>query len=401
MLEGPGIGQKYIQERTNNPVQVKLAKVTRRAVCVAPTGPHSRDTLKAKPAHRTKDWPRMRAKPNGSSGGCRVLSVMPLCLLWACGSSGSAGTPGGVDAGADSTSGLPTDAAPDAAPEDVSTVDGVDGAAPDSSPGDGSTREAAMGADAAAGEGGTASGGDAGLQAYKGVALYEVNTCPDIATLGLSWYYNWTVSTGCTTAVPFVPQIWGHASEPIATEIAKMVSAGHQTVLGFNEPDNASQSNMTVATAVSLWPELTTKGPAQVGSPATAANTAGQAWFQQFMTQVAQQKLRVDFIALHWYGWNAGACNDASTLESYLTWAEQWKLPLWLTEWGCMNDSDPTAATVKTFYNDAIAMFKKHPLLQRYAWYLSRSSDNDALVSSTTGLLSPLGTDYLAAPAGR
>jgi hypothetical protein len=38
---------------------------------------------------------------------------------------------------------------------------------------------------------------------------------------------------------------------------------------------------------------------------------------------------------------------------------------------------------------------------ERYAWYLSRSSDNNALVNSTTGLLSPLGTDYLAAPADR
>ena len=95
------------------------------------------------------------------------------------------------------------------------------------------------------------------------------------------------------------------------------------------------------------------------------------------------------------------ASDNANALESYLKWAEQFKLPMWLTEWGCLNQSDPTAATVKTFYDDAIVMFKKHPLLERYGWFLSRAGDNNALISSSTVMLTPLGGDYAAAPSTR
>jgi hypothetical protein len=335
----------------------------------------------------------------------RIASPLALCaglvaLSPACGSSTHA-TGSAATGGASSTS--TSTAASGAASTSGSSTTGSSGAGTGGAASTGSTSTASSSSGTSGSGGGTTTStgtGGAALQPFKGVALYEVSTCPDLATLKLSWYYNWTAKTGCSTGIEFVPQIWGHASEPIATEIAAAVAKGQTTILGFNEPDNTSQSNMTVAAAVALWPTLQGQaGIARLGSPATSANAAGQMWFEQFMTQVKSQHLRVDFIALHWYGWNSGSCNDASTLESYIKWAEQWNLPLWITEFGCMNMSDPTAATVKTFYDDVLVMFKKHPLLERYAWYLSRSSDNNALISSSTVMLTPLGTDYAAAPA--
>jgi hypothetical protein len=74
---------------------------------------------------------------------------------------------------------------------------------------------------------------------------------------------------------------------------------------------------------------------------------------------------------------------------------------MWLTEWGCLNQSDPTSAAVKTFCDDASVMFKKHPLLERYRWFLSRASDNNALISSSTVMPTPLGGDCAAAPSTR
>jgi hypothetical protein len=232
------------------------------------------------------------------------------------------------------------------------------------------------------------------------VALGEPAGCPDIATLKLSWYYDWSPTTGCQTGVEFVPMIWGHPNEPIGAEIASAVSSGAKAVLGFNEPDMAAQSNMTVAAAIALWPQLTGSG-LRVGSPATSSSPTGQMWFVEFMTQVAAQHLEVDFIALHWYGWGTGSCDDASGLDGYLTWAEQWNKPLWITEFGCLNMSDPDPQTVKTFYDDAIVMFQKHPLLERYAWFLSRDTTNMALIDANTSMLTPLGMDYQAAPSYR
>jgi hypothetical protein len=246
---------------------------------------------------------------------------------------------------------------------------------------------------------------DAGMQPFKGVALGESGpTCADIATLTLGWYYNWTTRTSCRTSAEFVPQIWGHLGEAIATEISAIAAAGYKTVLGFNEPSEPGQSPYTVAQALAFWPQLTANPGLRVGSPATAANAAGQAWFTDFMTQAAQQHLRIDFIALHWYGWGAGSCDAAaSQLERYITWAEShWpNYPIWITEWGCLNLSAPTPEGVKSFYDGALKVFAKpNHHIERYGWFLSRNSDNTALLSAA-GMVTPLGADYVAAPTFR
>jgi hypothetical protein len=200
-----------------------------------------------------------------------------------------------------------------------------------------------------------------------------------MVTLGATWFYNWTLSRGSCAVPQFVPMLWGHTGNEqtaagITNAMNTLISSGYTTVLGFNEPDNSGQSNMTVATAISLWPSF--NNPAlRIGSPATSANAAGQTWFKDFMSQVNADTtgtLRVDFIAAHWYGWNAGSCEaNAATLESYIKTIEAipGNRPIWLTEWGCMNLSNPDEATVIAFFQGAIAMFAKHPRIERYAWY--------------------------------
>jgi hypothetical protein len=178
------------------------------------------------------------------------------------------------------------------------------------------------------------------------------------------------------------------------------VSGGWPYVLGFNEPDNTGQSNIPVATAVSLWPNFIQPG-AIIGSPATQGNSTGLTWIQSFMSQVNADTtgtLRVDFIATHWYGWNAGSCDAAgANLESWIKQIEAipGNRPIWLTEWGCLNLSNPTAAVVQAFYQGAITMFAKHPRLVRYAWY--PWTTNNELVDTTDALTS-LGTVFAAAP---
>jgi hypothetical protein len=289
----------------------------------------------------------------------------------------------------------------------ASTVDAgralaADGAMADGI-GDGAGSGSATIHDASLPEGGGSAAGDAGVP-YKGVAN---SACADLVTLGASWYYNWTLSPGSCTASQFVPMIWGHtgneqSASGITTEINGLISAGYKTVLGFNEPDNSSQSNISVATAISLWPSFTKNTSLRVGSPATQANTSGQAWFTNFMKQVNADttgSLRVDFIAAHWYGWNSGSCEaSAATLESYIRWVEgiAGNRPIWLTEWGCLNQSNPTAAVVQAFFSGAIAMLAKHPRVERYAWY-PWTTNNELVVKN--GPLTALGMTFAAAPA--
>jgi hypothetical protein len=242
-----------------------------------------------------------------------------------------------------------------------------------------------------------------GNSPFKGVAG---GACSELVSLNVSWWYDWEQGpTGCTST-PFVPMVWGQSSEQttaaITSEVAAGVAAGYKYVLGFNEPDNSTQSSITVATAISLWPAF--NNPAvTIGSPATQGNATGLAWIQDFMTQVnadATGQLRVDFIATHWYGWDTGACDPAAnTLESWIAGIEAipGNRPIWLTEWGCMNESNPNAATVQAFYAGALAMFAKHPRLVRYAWY--QWNTYNELLNADGGGLTPLGTAYAAAPA--
>jgi hypothetical protein len=55
---------------------------------------------------------------------------------------------------------------------------------------------------------------------------------------------------------------------------------------------------------------------------------------------------------------------------------------------------------VQAFLSGAIAMMAKHPRVERYGWYLTRSSDPNNLVDST-GVLTPLGTIYADAPSSK
>jgi hypothetical protein len=240
------------------------------------------------------------------------------------------------------------------------------------------------------------------MQPFKGIAG---GACKVRTAMGVSWYYNWSGSENEACAAPngveYVPMIWGaDTAANIQTSVAGFVSKGYKYVLGFNEPDNTTQSNVAVASALALLPAFDSAAAIAVGTPATQANTTGQAWFTQYMAGVAASTtLRADFIAIHWYGWNAGSCDAAaSQLESYIKYAEAFpgNRPIWLTEWGCLNQSAPTAAGVIAFFQGALAVFAKHPRLARYAWY--QWSPN-CEVYNTDDTLTALGQVYAAAPA--
>ena len=234
---------------------------------------------------------------------------------------------------------------------------------------------------------------------FKGVAN---SPCADMATLKVAWYYNWGLSSGRCSTAEFVPMISGKnekTAAAVTSALNQVASAGYHTVLGFNEPNKADQSNLTVDQAIALWPQLTANPDVQVGSPATSGD--GQAWFTDFMTRAKAQGLRVDFIALHWYGWNDGSCDaKASNFEGYLRWAEliPGNRPIWVTELGCLNQSNLNAATVQEFYAGALSVLARHPRVQRYAWYPWIT--NHALTGAD-GALTPIGTAYATAPAYR
>ena len=226
---------------------------------------------------------------------------------------------------------------------------------------------------------------------FKGLANSPAG---EMAALGATWCYNWGTSpqvSDCADPL-FVPMIWGDGD--VAAAIQQIGNAGYTTVLGFNEPNKSDQANMTVQRAIELWPDMTSNPNIRVSSPAVSDD--GRAWLQDFMTQAQANGLRVDFIAMHWYGWNAGSCT-AGSLEGAINWAQQWGLPVWITEFGCMGSSNPDEQTLLDFFPAAVAMIAGHPLVERYAWY----PWNDYNHLYLDGAITPLGELYAAAPQYR
>jgi hypothetical protein len=63
-----------------------------------------------------------------------------------------------------------------------------------------------------------------------------------------------------------------------------------------------------------------------------------------------------------------------------------------------LNQSAPDEATVITFYKAAVAMFAKHPRVERYAWYPWATNCN---LNDQAGSLTELGKAYAEAPSTR
>jgi RNA polymerase sigma factor (sigma-70 family) len=241
----------------------------------------------------------------------------------------------------------------------------------------------------------------------KGVSTWNFTGVQQaLAESGASWYYNWAATPNGISApatASFVPMMWGSASVT-AANLAAVKGEGN-VLLGFNEPDLASQANMTVSQALALWPQLMATGMT-LGSPAVAsgADTPG-GWLDQFMAGAKSRGYRVDFITVHWYGGDFSTGPAVQQLESYLqSIYARYHLPVWLTEFDLTSFSGgaatfPAEAQQAAFLTAATTMLDSLSYVQRYAWFALPTSAG----SGTTGLfnagpsVTPVGTAFEAA----
>nr|WP_269330061.1 glycoside hydrolase family protein [Kineosporia babensis] len=211
---------------------------------------------------------------------------------------------------------------------------------------------------------------------------------------GVSWFYNWAPDPQDVKApagVDFVPMIWG-ADAVNASTLATAKKHGN-TLLGFNEPDLAEQSNLSVERALELWPQLEGTG-LRLGSPAVAwgADQDGQ-WLEKFMQGAEDKNYRVDFITLHWYGSDFNPKNATQHLKTYVeaTHAKYGK-PIWLTEYSLMNFGGgpkfASPADQAEFVRLSTKMLEELDYVERYSWFAFPTSKNG---QDETGLYRPGG----------
>lgn len=232
-----------------------------------------------------------------------------------------------------------------------------------------------------------------GLGIHKDIAPHQ-----GVSELGLSWYYNWELlrSPELNGQLDFVPMVWG---ENGARDLSRCkIEQPVECLLGFNEPDNLGQANMSVDLAIDYWPILESASR-RLGSP--GAVHADREWMLDFMKKAEVQELKVDFICAHWYD-----LPDPSILLNRLQCIyELYAMPIWLTEFACVDWEaglgNPcfTQKDVVQFVEAVLPEFEKMPFIERFAWFSGGGEYRTSHLFRNDGSLSIVGEVYATVSA--
>ncbi|PRQ70573.1 Glycosyl hydrolase catalytic core-domain containing protein [Rhodotorula toruloides] len=137
----------------------------------------------------------------------------------------------------------------------------------------------------------------------KGVGY---NTASYTSNLKISWAYNWgqTPDGTLNKGVEYVPMFWGPGGASTwSANAQKAISSGSTHLLGMNEPDLGSQSNLTIPQAVANWKANMSPfyGKAKLVSPAVTNGgyPMGVGYLQDFKGNCTQCWNEIDAVALH------------------------------------------------------------------------------------------------------
>ena len=201
------------------------------------------------------------------------------------------------------------------------------------------------------------------------------------------WYYTWSPKTRPNKEIEFVPMFKTEASLKQRAAVEKMTDAKY--LLGFNEPERKKQGNLSVADAIKLWPQLVEvaeKLNIPLGSPAPSSDSGGLKWLEAFMEQAKRKKLRIDFVALHWY-----RSRNAGEFESFVKgMAREHRKPIWITEFNGW--TGPEKENLR-FLRDSLKFLERNKDVERYA-YFSFAKGKPLSLFDKDGEVSALGKLY-------
>ncbi|KAJ6588480.1 hypothetical protein B0H19DRAFT_1205890 [Mycena capillaripes] len=232
----------------------------------------------------------------------------------------------------------------------------------------------------------------AGRNPKRGLPLVQGSESDLVRAIGgqCSWFYNWspTAPVSAPAGLAFVPMQWGRENVGQFAETVRRIRA--KTILGFNEPDLASQSNIPAAEAAQLWQQhiqpLKSAG-VRLGSPAVSSAPNGLLWLASFMK--ACTGCTIDFIVVHWYG--EGADNFSRYLASVHTQFPQH--PVWVTEFA---DSSTNSRDITNFMTTALKYLDEQAWIEGYSWFAFA-----VYLLDGSGNLNALGTSYIAGSRAR
>eukprot|EP00038_Savillea_parva_P027333 m.58985 g.58985 ORF g.58985 m.58985 type:complete len:481 (+) comp7856_c0_seq1:39-1481(+) len=228
--------------------------------------------------------------------------------------------------------------------------------------------------------------------------LSGLATCNDATAMGLqhSWHYNWglwptslaydgshypdgTVACQPTRAAEFVPMFWGcgtNCTSALWPGFRQGWSQlGVKYILGFNEPDNAGQSNLAPDVAADRWTQLddlaqSFNPPLQLVGPGMThwGEDGGSEWLDAFLGNLTTaQRGRIAFLAQHDYSGNA-----ASIVAKADAAYKKYGLRVWLTEFAVGSSADRPRNDA--FMKSVLPALDAADSIARYAWFSARNT---------------------------
>lgn len=229
----------------------------------------------------------------------------------------------------------------------------------------------------------------AGSSVKRGLAYNDASLVQAYLTLGgaASWAYNWGSSTAdLPEEVTYYPMLWSPAHVDGWDDFAKKaISKGADALLSFNEPDIATQANMSPQDAASGHIQYMNPyaGQARISTPAiSSSENAGQGidWLKQFFSACGGQ-CKFDFCVAHWYG--PGGVDGANSFLAHLkdvNTACDGK-PIWVTEFAAEGgDVDAFMSTIVPALES-----DEYSFVEKYSYFMASIGQ---LFESTTKLSS-------------
>ena len=224
-----------------------------------------------------------------------------------------------------------------------------------------------------------------------------------VTALNAKWFYSWGSKKpdDMPPEVEFVPMMWG-AFNPEKSKALKNLKEQQKQgevkhLLGFNEPDQHNQSNLSVGRVLKLWPHLEATG-LPLCSPGCVH--PDRTWMKEFMAEVEKRQLRVDYVCVHSYG----GPNAKALVQRLREVYKMYKRPIWITEFAVgdwkaksIDKNKHSPEKIAMFMKELLPMLERLDFVERYAWF-SASPDSAPLGTSALfnkdGSLTKLGKIY-------
>merc|ERR1711874_736480 len=202
-------------------------------------------------------------------------------------------------------------------------------------------------------------------------------------------------------AVQFVPMIRDQVGFNNGTVLA--VSQQYPTILGFNEPNQPDQANLSPLEAALAWVEVQEKYPdRELVSPATGH--VDTEWFDQFMVECELLGCRFDYLATHWYG-NAQGVSAEHTIQILRDYSERYGgKKIWFTEFAVAREHEEN--TIIQYIQELLPLLEHSDFIHKYSWFISRYYEEyddsgwfwidpiNSLLEQNTSRLSNIGKAY-------